>query len=148
MKFTRTLIALSAATLMATSAMAMEPAEYKAAKDQISADHKANKQKCDALQGNAKDVCQKEAKGAEKVAKAELEARYKPSDKTAYKARAAAKPADNTAAKQADVAEARKDAAAEKNEANYKAAKERCDALSGDAKSKCVDDAKRVHGQN
>ena len=57
MKFTRTLIALSAATLMATSAMAMEPAEYKAAKDQISADYKANKQKCDALQGNAKDVC-------------------------------------------------------------------------------------------
>ena len=56
--------------------------------------------------------------------------------------------ADNTAAKQADVAEARKDAAAEKNEANYKAAKERCDALSGDVKSKCVDDAKRVHGQN
>ena len=54
MKFTRTLIALSAATLMATSAMAMEPAEYKAAKDQISADYKANKQKCDALQGNAK----------------------------------------------------------------------------------------------
>ena len=36
MKFTRTLIALSAATLMATSAMAMEPAEYKAANDQIS----------------------------------------------------------------------------------------------------------------
>ncbi len=90
MKFTRTLIALSAATLMATSAMAMEPAEYKAAKDQISADYKANKQKCDALQGNAKDVCQKEAKGAEKVAKAELDARYKPSDKAAYKAREAA----------------------------------------------------------
>ena len=39
------------------------------------------------------------------------------------------------------MAEARKDAAAEKNEANYKAAKERCDALSGDVKSKCVDDA-------
>ncbi len=78
MKFTRTLIALSAATLMATSAMAMEPAEYKAAKDQISADYKANKQKCDALQGNAKDVCQKEAKGAEKVAKAELDAATSP----------------------------------------------------------------------
>ncbi len=30
----------------------------------------------------------------------------------------------------------------------HKAAKERCDALSGDAKSKCVDDAKRVHGQH
>ena len=57
-------------------------------------------------------------------------------------------PAATPAEKAANVAEARKDPAAEKNEANYKAAKERCDALSGDAKSKCVDDAKRMHGQN
>jgi hypothetical protein len=42
----------------------------------------------------------------------------------------------------------REDAAAEKNEANYKAAKERCDAMSGDLKSKCVDDAKRMYGQH
>ena len=46
------------------------------------------------------------------------------------------------------MAEARKDANAEKNEANYKAAKERCDALSGDAKSKCVDDMKRMYNKS
>ena len=175
----RNLIALSVATLLATSAMAMGQPEYKAAKDQIAADYKVNQQKCDALSGNAKDICQKEAKGIESVAKADLEAQYKPSDKTAYKARearadadyaiakekcddlsgnakdvcvkdakAAAKPGETATEKAAGVAEARKDAAAEKNEANYKAAKERCDALAGDLKSKCVDDAKRQFGQS
>jgi hypothetical protein len=59
----------------------------------------------------------------------------------------AGSPANATAARDANVAEARKDAAQEKSEANYNAAKERCDALSGDAKSKCVDDAKRTHNQ-
>ena len=49
--------------------------------------------------------------------------------------------------KAANVAEVRKDAAAEKREADYKAAAERCDALSGDLKSKCVDDAKRRFAQ-
>ena len=33
-------------------------------------------------------------------------------------------------------------------EANFKAAKERCDALSGDAKSKCVDDMKRMYNKS
>ena len=45
------------------------------------------------------------------------------------------------------MAEARKDAAQEMREANYKAAKERCDSLSGDAKDKCVADAKREYAQ-
>ena len=67
---------------------------------------------------------------------------------TAKVAAAQAKPADTAAEKAANVAEARKDATAEKNEANYKAAKERCDAMSGDLKSKCVDDAKRMYGQS
>ena len=38
--------------------------------------------------------------------------------------------------------------AKDKISADYKAAKERCDAMSGDAKSKCVDDAKRMYGQS
>lgn len=118
---TRNLIALSAATLLATSALAMGQPEYKTAKDQISADYKMNKQKCDALSGNAKDICQKEAKGTENVAKADLEAQYKPSDKTAYKAR-----------------EARADA-------DYAIAKEKCDDLSGNAKDVCVKEAKAAH---
>lgn len=193
MKFNRTLIAAVACTLMATTSFAMTREEHKAAKDQISADYKANKQKCDGLKDNAKDVCVKEAKGAEDVAKAELESQYKPSAKHTQKvaeargdaayavakekcddlkgndkdvcvkdakaahvkakedakvAAAQAKPADTAAEKSANVAEARKDANAEKNDANYKAAKERCDALSGDPKSKCVDDLKRMYGKS
>ncbi|NMM77894.1 hypothetical protein B2J86_15895 [Acidovorax sp. SRB_14] len=192
MTHTRNLLALVAASLVATASMAMQPAEYSAAKDRITADYKVNKQKCDALKANAKDICMKEAKGHEKVAKAELEAEYKPSDSTQYKARVAkadadydvakercddqtgnakdvckkdakaahvsavenakvakaqAQPANTAAEKGAAVSAARKDAAAEKREADYKAAKERCDAMSGDAKSKCVDDAKRMYAQ-
>ena len=95
MTFQRTLIAACAAGLMATTAFAMTPAEHKAAKEGISADYKMNKEKCDALKANAKDICQKEAKGIESVAKADLEAQYKPSDKTAYKAREARADADD-----------------------------------------------------
>ena len=64
MTFNRNLIALVAASFVATASMAMQPAEYSASKDRISADYKMHKQKCDALSGNAKDVCEKEAKGA------------------------------------------------------------------------------------
>ena len=38
--------------------------------------------------------------------------------------------------------EAKKDATEEKREANYKAAKERCDSLAGNAKDTCEKDAK------
>ncbi len=192
MKHTRNLLALVAASLVATASMAMQPAEYSAAKDRITADYKVNKQKCDALKANAKDICMKEAKGHEKVAKAELEAQYKPSEKAQYNARVAkadadydvakercddqtgnakdvckkdakaahvsavenakvaraqAQPANTAAEKGAAVSAARKDAAAEKRDADYKAAKERCDAMTGDAQSKCVDDAKRMYAQ-
>lgn len=192
MHFHRNLIALVAAGLFASASMAMTPAEHTSAKERISAEYKANKAQCDAMSGNAKDVCVKQAKGTEDVAKAELEAQYKPSDKAHYNARKAkadadyavakekcddhsgnakdvcnkdakaahvkavedakvakaqAMPADSMAEKNANVAEAKKDAAEEKREANYKAAKERCDALSGDVKSKCVDDAKRMYAQ-
>lgn len=192
MKITRTLIATVTAGLLATSAFALTQPEYKAAKDAISAEYKVSREKCNALTGNAKDICIEEAKGHKNVARAELEAKYKPSPKADYKARVAradadyavakekcddlsgnakdvcvkdakaahvtakenakvaetkATPAETPAAKGAAVSEARKDAAQEKNEANYKAAKERCDSMQGDAKSKCVDDAKRMYGQ-
>ena len=100
------------------------------------ADYAIAKEKCDDLSGNAKDVCVKDARAAHVTAK-----------ENAKVAQAQAKPADTPAAKGAAVAEARKDASAEKNEANYKAAKERCDTMQGDVKSKCVDDAKRIYGQ-
>ena len=136
MKFNRNLIALVAASFVATASMAMQPAEYSTGKDRISADYKMHKEKCDALSGNAKDVCKKDAK-AEHVKGVEM----------AKIAEAKAKPGDTAAEKRAEVAEARKEGAEEMREANYKAAKERCDALSGDVKDKCVDDAKRKYAQ-
>ncbi|BEP62477.1 hypothetical protein GmRootV213_30310 [Variovorax sp. V213] len=93
-------------------------AEFKAARDKISADYKAAKAACDAMKDNAKDVCMEEAKGKEKIAKAELDQKQKPSDGNARK-----------------VAEA-------KVEATYNVAKEKCDDLKGDAKSACVKEAK------
>src|SRR6185312_13600889 len=89
--------------------------------DRIEADYKADKAKCDSMNGNAKDVCQKEAKGKEKVAKAELDAKKNPS-----------------AHNQRKVEEAKADA-------KYDVAKEKCDGMKGNEKSACEKDAKAEH---
>jgi len=112
-------VALSCAWAGQASAMTKE--EYKSAHDRIGVDFKAQKQRCDAMKANAKDVCVSEAKGAEKVAKAELEAQYKPNDKA-----------------QSKLMEARADA-------TYDTAKEKCDDLNGNQKDVCVKDAKAAH---
>ena len=75
----------------------------------------------DTMEKNAKDVCMAEAKGQEKVAKAELEAMYRPTEKN-----------------RREVAEAKADA-------QYEVAKERCDDQSGDAKDACVKQARAQH---
>src|SRR3954462_8583647 len=89
-----------------------------AEEDRIEADYKADKAKCDAMSGNAKDVCMKEAKGKEKVAKAELDARANPSERNQRKVEEA------------------------KAEAKYEVAKERCDDMKGNEKSACEKQAK------
>jgi hypothetical protein len=80
------------------------------------------KERCDDLAGNPKDVCVKEAKAAEVKALA-----------------------DAKLGKQ--IGEARKDAATDKRDADYKVAIEKCDALAGDAKSSCVASAKMSYGK-
>jgi hypothetical protein len=80
------------------------------------------KEKCDDLSGNAKDVCRQEAKTTHTKALA-----------------------DAKMGKQ--VAEARTDAAQTKRDADYKLAAEKCDSMSGDAKSQCMDNAKRTFGK-
>ncbi|GAA4355174.1 hypothetical protein GCM10023165_47050 [Variovorax defluvii] len=112
------MLAIASSCLIAGQAGAMTKDEYKAAKDKIEANYKADKAKCDALKDNAKDVCNKEAKGKENVAKAELEQQYKPSDSNARKVEE------------------------EKVKANYEVAKEKCDDLKGDAKDACEKQAK------
>jgi hypothetical protein len=114
-------LAIVATCAWTSGAMAMTKDEFNAQKDRIEADYKAARDKCDALKANAKDVCVSEAKGAEKVAKAELDAKYKPSPRA-----------------DARVRDAKADAA-------YDTAKEKCDDLAGNAKDACVKDAKAAH---
>lgn len=117
--FVCALAAAGAAHAQATSTMTRD--QHKAAEDQIEATYKADKKACDAMNGNAKDVCEKEAKGKEKIAKAELEQQYKPSERNARK-----------------VAETKADVA-------YDVAKEKCEDLKGDAQKSCEKDAKAQH---
>ncbi len=81
------------------------------------------KEKCDDLAGNAKDVCVKEAQAVEAKALA-----------------------DAKLGKQ--VSEARSDANADKRDADYKVAAEKCDALAGEAKSGCIAAAKARFGKS
>lgn len=101
------------------SAQAMSDGDYKGQKDKIGAEYRAAQQKCKSLSGNAKDICSAEAKGTEKIAKAELDARR-----------------DNYTAK------ARHEVRIAKAEATHDVAKEKCDDLAGNAKDVCVKDAK------
>ena len=81
------------------------------------------KEKCDDKSGNAKDVCVKEAKAIETKALADAKMGK-------------------------EIGEAKKDATADKLDADYKVAIEKCDALSGDAKGSCVAAAKAKFGKN
>ena len=65
---------LIAAMLMVSGAHAqtLSKVDYKAGKDRISADLKADKATCAPMKANAKDACTEEAKATEKVALAEL----------------------------------------------------------------------------
>jgi hypothetical protein len=52
-----------------------------AEEDRIETFAKAEKAKCNSLQGNSEDVCEAQAKANEKIAKAELDAKYDPSQR-------------------------------------------------------------------
>src|SRR5512141_1384642 len=75
MTFTRQLMAVAVASAfaLAGNAVAMTKAEIKVENDQIAAQFKSAQAQCESLKANAKDICVAEAKGANKVAKAEFE---------------------------------------------------------------------------
>ena len=83
---------------------------------QAKADYKAARAKCNELGGNAKDVCIKEAKAAEKSALADAKAAKKSTDADAS-------------------------ADADKRDAEFKVAREKCDSMSGTAKDICKKEA-------
>ena len=84
-------IALAVSLAFSAGAMAqsMSKNDYKAGKDKITAEYKLAKAGCASLSGNPKDICVAEAKGKEKVALAELEAGYRPTAETRFRARVA-----------------------------------------------------------
>lgn len=101
----------------------MSKIQYKSHEKSIEAKYKVDKARCDSLAGNANDICVAQAKGKMNIAKAELEANYKPSAKTRYDARVA------------------------KADADYSVAIEKCDDKAGNDKDVCVKEAKaaKVH---
>jgi len=108
-------------------------------------EYAAAKEKCDDMTGNAKDVCVKEAKAAHTAAKADA--------MTQRKTTAANKTAKDKTKKakgeaHEKIVDAKENAAAEKNTAEYKVAIEKCDALMGTAKDGCVHDAKMHFGKS
>lgn len=180
LRFNRSTLSLAAALslsalLAAAPAQAAQvnKAEYKAGKDKIEVDYKADKAACKPLTSNAQDVCQAEAKAKEKNARAALEVAYtgKAADEqkllkvkadTTYDV-AKEKCDDQTGnAKDVCVQEAKtihtkaladlkmvkevksagKDAMEDKRDADMKLAREKCDSMSGDAKTSCLDAAK------
>jgi osmotically-inducible protein OsmY len=120
--------AIAAAISLAFSAGALaadtlSKADYKASQGRIAAEYKSAHASCASLTANAKDVCILEAKGNEKVAKAELEARNNPNDKTRLAVSIA------------------------KADADYAVAKEKCDDRKGNDKAACVKEAKAIEAR-
>ena len=118
-----TLIVLTAGITfsLAAKAQTLTKAEYKAEKDKISATYKTERAACNSDKGNAKDICVALAKGKERVDKANLEDRYKPTEKTHHNARMA------------------------RIDADHAVAKERCDDQPRAGKEKCEAEAKIAH---
>lgn len=113
-------VAVAMCLLFGSGAMAqtMSDSDFSASKTRVKADYKAGKKACDSQSGNAKDICQAEAKGKEVVALAELDNSHKPTIKTQHKVSVA------------------------KAEAAYDLAKQKCDDQSGNPKDVCVKEAK------
>jgi hypothetical protein len=119
------MVALFAAAGLCLAGGASAQMMSKEARDQAiknaEAQYKTDKAACDALKGNAKDICTEEAKGKEKVAKAEAKAAYENTPKARENARLA------------------------RADATYEVAKEKCDDLAGNAKDVCVKEAKATY---
>ena len=112
------LVAASLLAIGAAQAANFSSTVYAGAKDDIKSTYKFEREACNTMAGNAKDICVESAKGHEKVALAQLE--YNQSGK---------------AADEAKVYQSQ-------YEADYAVAKEKCDDLGGNAKDVCVREAK------
>jgi hypothetical protein len=163
---------------------------YATAKKDADAQYKIDKEACQSLNGNTKDICIAQAKGKESTAKADAQAAYENTPKAREHARVAhananykvaAEKCDDLAGNAKDVcvkeaksdlvkgkadakvdrvaadtrkdgavkrADARDEANADKRDAEYKVAIEKCEVLAGPSKDSCVSGAKVQFGKN
>jgi hypothetical protein len=111
-------IAMLAFASGAALAAPMTSSDYKDAKKRIEAEYETERQKCGVRYGNALDLCAAHAHGIRDVAKAELEAAYKPSARTDY------------------------DAAVARAKATYANTRAECDQQQPPEKAACIKDAR------
>jgi hypothetical protein len=104
--------------LAANKQAAMSRQAYLAAKTAISTQYKADRKYCAGLNGHSRDVCRAQAQGKADAARADLEARYRPSPDAVLKAR-------NVTA-----------------DANYEVARTKCEVRKRPARSRCIKEAK------
>ena len=116
----RTALAVCLAISGPALAQGISKSEYEAGKEMIASVYLRQKADCETKTGNSKYVCFAEITGRDNVARAELSAAQTPTRRTRY-----------------DVAVARAGASLE-------VARERCNALSAEAKARCAADAKVV----
>ena len=95
----------------------------KLGKAKVEAVYDVERERCDDLAGNGKDVCVKTAKATRTKALANLQLNK-------------------------DVAAARTDAADARRDADYKVAAQKCEVLAGDAKTACMNTAKAQFGKS
>jgi hypothetical protein len=112
---------LLACTLVPASAEPLAPADLRAAKEHVEDVYKADKDACKSVSGNARDICQAQAKGKEQVTLSEIE--YRQTGKQADAVKVGLARADG----------------------EFEVAKERCDDLAGQPKSLCLTQAKAAH---
>ena len=156
----RALVALTGAFVFAAGAHAAgDKATYDQHKATAKATYETAHKQCDSLSGNAKDICQAEAKAARKKTEATAEADYdvakercddkagNDKDVCVKEAKAARDKVKADAKAQRETKQARNEAAEDKNKVAYKAEAEKCDALSGDAKTACTNQAKAKYKQ-
>ena len=125
MRFANLMAALLASAVLAPASGALANSPSEKARDQAVKDagarYQTDKAACDVLAGNAKDICVAEAKGREKVAKADAELANENSPKMRQRQRSAVAGAA------------------------YDVAKQKCSDLAGNLKAVCVKEAKAGH---
>lgn len=173
------LLAAAVLVLPVAQAAIITQVELTMAQTRVSEALQGDRQACESLTANAKDVCVEEVRAKEVVARAELQYEFsgKPDDRTkvleakAESAHAIAREKCDSQAGTAKTAcvqeakaveikvlaeakmdqqlgEAKKDGAQDILDADYKVASQQCNALSGEAKTRCIVATKSRFGKH